>query len=135
MRKPIEGALLTATEVGMLVYWVFASLVVLKVFNVPASFMYSNYDNPVIVSWNWSFFPLDIIFAICGLIGRFAPLQARVKEILSTISLSLMFCAGLMAISFWIIEQFYDPFWWGVNLWLILLSIAVLFNRLKSSDV
>ena len=135
MHKSKNNVLLTITEVGMLAYWVFASLVVLNVLNVSPEFMYSDHENPMIVSWNWSFFPLDILFAIAGLVSRFATLHRRHKELLCVVSLSLMFCAGLMAISFWAIEQFHDPFWWGINLWLVLLSTVVLINKFKSSDV
>ena len=35
-------------------------------------------------------------------------------------SLSLTFCAGLMAISFWAIRGDFDPTWWGVNLALMI---------------
>ncbi len=53
------------------------------------------------------------------------------RKMLSMFSLSLMFSAGLMAISFWIIEQFYDPFWWGLNLWLLVLPLAIVYLRLS----
>ena len=96
--------------------------------------MYSDYKNPLIVSWNWSFFPLDMLFAIVGLLGRFSTLQPKKKETLSVVSLSLMFCAGLMAVSFWAIRGSYDLFWWGVNLWLILLSLWALGYKLFRND-
>ena len=123
--------LLTITEIGMLAYWVFATLVVLNVITVDPALMYSDYQNPVIVAWNWSFFPLDVLFAFLGLIGRFGNLTYQSKQIVSTISLSLMFCAGLMAVSFWAIRGFYDPFWWGVNLWLMGLSAVFLWRKVK----
>jgi len=123
---------LTLTEIGMLAYWAFAALVVLNVIFVPPEWMYSDYNNPLIVSWNWSFFPLDVIFAISGLIARFLPMHRGRKEVLAVFSLSLMFCAGLMAIAFWVIQQTFDPFWWGVNLWLILLSSIALERKFTS---
>lgn len=130
MKNPLESVLLSSTEVGMLLYWVFASFVVLEIVKVPPDIMYSNYENPTIVSWNWSFLSIDILFAITGLAGRFLVHDSHKKEILSTVSLTLMFCAGTMAISFWVIEQYYDLFWWGINLWLILLSVFVLGRRI-----
>ncbi|MEM7111130.1 MAG: DUF5360 family protein [Chloroflexota bacterium] len=125
--------LLTLTEVGMLLYWIFATFVVLEWIQIDPALMYSDYKNPIIVAWNWSFFPLDVLFAILGLIGRFAPLRPARKELLTTISLVLMFCAGLMAISFWLIRGSFDPFWWGTNLWLIALSTSVLVQKFANS--
>ncbi len=125
---------LTITEVGMLLYWAFATIVVLNWIYVPPEYMYSDYQNPLIVAWNWSFFPLDVLFAVLGLTARFF-VQSRSKElILSTLSLGLMFCAGLMAVSFWIIQGSFDPFWWGINIWLMALSAFVLSRRLTHLD-
>ena len=115
MKNKITETLLTITEGGMLFYWCFATLVVLDLIYVEPEMMYSDYKNPLIVSWNWSFFPLDMLFAIVGLLGRFSTLQPKKKETLSVVSLSLMFCAGLMAVSFWAIRGSYDLFWWGVE--------------------
>jgi hypothetical protein len=135
LQNTLEKTLLTLTEGGMLIYWVFATLVAFKWFNIPPEHMYSDYENSTIVSWNWSFFPLDVLFAVIGLIGRFSTLETKTKEILSIVSLSLMFCAGLMAVSFWSIEGFFDPFWWGINLWLVLLSVKVLACRISKTDI
>ena len=110
----------------MLLYWIFATLVVLKLINVSPELMYSDYENPVIVSWNWSFFPIDILFALIGLVARYGSSSYARRQLLSAIALSLMFCAGLMAISFWLLQQSFDPLWWGVNLWLMLLSSIAL---------
>ena len=128
-----QNYLLTITEAGMLLYWIFATFVVLELIQIDPALMYSDYKNPIIVAWNWSFFPLDVLFAILGLIGRFGPLRPKRKEFLATISLVLMFCAGLMAISFWLIRGSFDPFWWGTNLWLIALSTSVLARKFANS--
>ena len=135
MKAKITNLLLTITETGMLVYWCFATLVVFNLISVDPSMMYSDYKNPLIVSWNWSFFPLDVLFAIIGLIGRFLATQPRKKEVLSIISLSLMFCAGLMAVSFWAIRGSYDLFWWGINLWLIVLASWALGQKLFQGEL
>ncbi|MEH6569923.1 MAG: DUF5360 family protein [Halioglobus sp.] len=124
---------MTATEGGMLLYWVVASLVVAGLLNVPPEYMYSDYQNPLIVAWNWSFFPLDVMFAVLGLVGRFANIDPYRKQFLSVVSLSLMFCAGLMAISFWIVNRDFDPFWWGINVWLLVLSTWALLEHYRYS--
>ena len=127
----VARVFLTVTEAGMLLYWAIASLVAFELIQVSPEIMYSDYDNPVVVSWNWSFFPLDVLFASTGLISRYTILNRANRNTLSMFSLSLMFCAGLMAISFWVIEQFFDPFWWGINLWLVVLPVFVVGLRLS----
>lgn len=121
--------LLTVTEVGMLLYWASALLLVLNVIYIPPEYMYSDYTNPLVVSWNWSFFPIDVIFASIGLYARFAKLSTSRANFLSIISLSLMFCAGLMAIAYWAIQLNFDPFWWGMNLWLMGLPAFILHKK------
>ena len=111
--------LLTLTEAGMIAYWIFATLVVTGLFDVDPALMYSDYRDPVVVAWNWSFLPLDLSFAILGLAARYRVRDNRRRELLATISLTLMFCAGLMAVSFWAIRVSFDPFWWLINLWLM----------------
>ena len=118
--------LLTITEVGMIAYWIFATAVLLEIIQIDPALMYSDYKNPIIVSWNWSFLPIDLLFAILGLVATYVPMNGQRQQFLSTISLSLMFCAGLMAIAFWAIQGSFDPTWWAVNLWLMLLATAVL---------
>lgn len=130
----MQSKLLTLTEVGMLIYWILALAVVVGLLNIPAEYMYSDYENPLIVAWNWSFFPLDVIFAIAGLYSRFGNLNAMKKELLASLSLSLMFCAGLMALSFWIINRDFNLTWWLLNLWLLLLSSWFLFKKFNSGS-
>lgn len=131
----IKNKLLTVTETGMLLYWAFASVVLLGFIYVPPEYMYSDYQNPLIVAWNWSFFPLDIIFSVLGLFSRYGKLGSHHKQILSIVSLSLMFCAGLMAISFWVVNKDFDPFWWGINLWLLILSAWILLSKYRLENV
>ena len=90
--------LLTLTEAGMLLYWIFATLAVASVISVPPEFMYSDYENPLIVSWNWSFLPIDVAFAGLGLTQRFFMKPGRSRDLVAVSGLTLMFCAGVMAI-------------------------------------
>lgn len=66
--------------------------------------------------------PIDALFAVAGLYGRFGKTSVLGRIILSKFSLSLMFCAGVMAISFWLVVGSFDPFWWSMNLWLVALA-------------
>lgn len=127
-----HNLLLTLTEGGMILYWVFASLVALDVLMVAPEYMYWDYANPSMVAWNWSFLPIDALFAVAGLYGRFGKTSVLGRIILSTFSLSLMFCAGVMAISFWLVVGSFDPFWWSMNLWLVALASWVLTQNYRT---
>ena len=124
--------LLTLTEGGMILYWIFASLVALDVLMVAPEYMYSDYTNPTMVAWNWSFLPIDALFAVAGLYGRFGKTGGLGRNILSTFSQSLMLCAGVMAISFWIVVGSFDPFWWSMNLWLVALASWALLKTYRT---
>lgn len=121
--------LLTITEVGMLAYWALAALMAAGALTVPPEYMYSDHLNPLVVAWNWSFLPIDIAFALCGLAARFGRL--RNATMLEIISLTLMLCAGLMAISFWVFLGAFDPMWWGLNLWLMVLASIGLYRAMQ----
>ena len=123
--------LLTLTESGMLAYWVFAALVAVGWIAVTPELMYPDHANPLIVIWNWSFLPIDVVFAITGLTARFARLPKMQADVLAIVSLSLMFCAGAMAISFWTLQCWFDLAWWGLNAWLIILACAGLWQRMN----
>ncbi len=118
----------TATEVLMVVYWILATALVLEWVTIDPALMYSDYENPLVVAWNWSFFPIDIAFATIGLFATFGHVDRQRKFKLETTAATLMVCAGLMAISFWVITGDFNAVWWGVNIWLILLGLLNLYN-------
>ena len=121
-----QKTLLLLTDAGMLLYWLVVFLDALSLVRLNPEYMYSDYQNPLMVAWNLSFLPIDVAFALSGLVALLYPLSQKAKETLITISLTLMFCAGVMALSFWIILEDFNLFWWGVNLWLMALPIAVI---------
>ena len=123
-----RGILLTLTELGMILYWLVVSAGFLGLLHLNQVYMYTEYSNPIMASWNWSFFPLDMLFAILGLYGRFGQITNSQKRFLSNVSLSLMFCAGLMALSFWAIQGEFSWAWWGVNFWLMCLPAHCLYR-------
>jgi len=122
----ILNTLLTATEVGMLVYWLLAISMALGLVNIPPHWMYAQHHGPLVVAWNWSFFPIDVLFAGAGLLAR---CSGRAPERLADVSFALMFCAGLMALSFWTLRCDFDPVWWGANLWLVGMASAGFVRR------
>ena len=107
---------LLITDVGFLLYWSLTALVAAGLLHIPGEYLYSDYENPLVVAWNWSFMPLDVILSLCGLSAVALQRQGNATwRGLAIISLSLTVCAGLMAISFWAIRGDFDPTWWAVN--------------------
>lgn len=88
---------------------------------IPAEYAYSEYTNPILVAWNWSFFPLDMAISITGLSAIYLHRKRCTEwKSLALISLVLTFCSGLMAISYWSIRLEFDPLWWAPNLALMI---------------
>lgn len=111
---------LISTDLAMLLYWMATGAKALGWIDVPGEWLYSDYDNPVVVAWNWSFLPLDLLFSVSGLLAAW--LHSRGDqgwEVLAIASLFFTWCAGFMALSFWAIRLEFDPVWWGMNLFLM----------------
>ncbi|HEX2947832.1 MAG TPA: DUF5360 family protein [Clostridia bacterium] len=103
-------------DIGFLVYWLITLLHI-----IPADLAFKDYDNPIISAWNWSFFPLDMCISFTGifsvvLFSKRNPLWKR----LALISLTLTFCSGLQAVSFWFLRSDFDLIWWASNLFLVI---------------
>jgi len=124
MLKPLT----TITEILMILYWIIAAAVALGWISIDPSLMYSDHENPLVIAWNWSFFPIDIAFSVLGLAATFIVMSAARKAKLETVAATLMLCAGVMALSFWTITGDYNPSWWGVNIWLVVIALTNLFT-------
>ncbi len=119
--------LLTITDVLFILYWTAAALSELHLISISPEYMYAGYENPRVVAWNWSFFPLDILFSIVGLLAiRADRLGNELWRPLATISLVLTATAGGMAVSYWTILGEFDPTWFIPNLLLLLWPICFL---------
>ncbi|MGG3572571.1 DUF5360 family protein [Bacillus gobiensis] len=103
------------TDIGFLLYWT------ITLFGwIPEEYLFKDYHNPILVSWNWSFLPLDLLVSATGFLSLY--FYARKIELwrsFALISLALTFCAGLQAIAFWTIRLDFDWSWWLINLYLI----------------
>jgi len=108
--------LLLVTDLGFIAYWSVTALHLL-----PPELAFNDYRNPLLVAWNWSFAPLDLLASACGLWAlRLARRQdARAYTVL-IIALVLTCCAGLQAISFWATRGDFELGWWLPNLFLML---------------
>jgi len=105
------------TDILLLTYWFVTALVAIGLLSVPDAYLFKDYHDPLVVAWNWSFFPLDAIFSVLGIYAAF--LFARGDERwygVTLVSAALTFCAGLMAVAYWAILGDFDPSWWIPNL-------------------
>lgn len=112
---------LSVTDIAFLTYWSVAALAQLGVVEVPPEWMYADYDQPRVVAWNWSFFPLDIAFSIFGLrsVAAARAGDARWRPY-ALVSLVLTMTAGGMAVTYWALLGEIDPFWFLSNLALVI---------------
>ena len=126
MSRPLRY-LLTLTDVLFILYWSMAALLELGVVDISQDLMYADYNNPRVVAWNWSFFPLDIIFSIVGLAAvRADAVGMPIWRPLTIISLILTMTAGGMAVSYWAILGEFDPSWFLPNLLLLIWPVFFL---------
>jgi hypothetical protein len=111
-----------ATDIGFIVYWLI-TLVGL----IPAAYLFKDYHEPILVAWNWSFLPLDLLVSASGL-GSLA-LERRGDQRwrgLALVSLALTLCSGLQAVAFWVLRLDFDPIWWLPNLYLLIYPLFFL---------
>ncbi|WP_442603964.1 DUF5360 family protein [Paenibacillus sp. KN14-4R] len=115
MSGKLRGLLLF-TDISFLIYW-FVTYFHL----IPPSYAYQDYNNKLLVIWNWSFFPPDVLISVTGLLSLYYYRKSNaVWQPLVLISLVLTSCSGLQAIAFWVIKGDYDLLWWIPNLFLLL---------------
>jgi hypothetical protein len=117
------------TDLGFILYWVITFLHI-----IPEAYLFKDYNDSVLVAWNWSFFPLDMCISFSGLssiilFSKNNPLWSR----LALISLTLTFCSGLQAVSFWILRNDFDIMWWMFNLYLLIYPLFFLKKIIKRS--
>lgn len=117
MKYPSVGlrACLWITDMGFIIYWGITALHIL-----PASVLFKDYDNPIMVAWNWSFLPLDLLASMFGVATlALAYKERRQWKYTALVSLILTMCAGLMALTFWTFRLDFDVWWWVPNIFLL----------------
>ena len=121
------------TDIGFIIYWIITYFSL-----IPIDWAFKDYDNPIIIAWNWSFLPLDIFISATGLYSLYLYKKTSAKwKTYALISLVLTFCSGLQAIAFWGFSLEFDISWWAVNLYLMiypLLFIPFFINSDKSTS-
>ncbi len=103
------------TDLAMLLYWGITA-----VHLISPAYLYSDYTNPILVDWNWSFFPLDMLISATGLFSLYRRRSGQPWKQMALLSLTLTLCSGLQAIAFWTLRHDFDPTWWLPNLYLLL---------------
>lgn len=125
----LRRTLMAITDIGMLLYWSLTILMVIKLVDIPSEWLFKNYDDPQIVAWNWSFFPIDILLSVTGLVAlKLEKNGDHSWRAWALVSLTLTVCAGLMAISFWAFVGDFDIAWWLPNLFLMLWPLPFIFK-------
>nr|WP_169810329.1 DUF5360 family protein [Paenibacillus macquariensis] len=89
------------TDIGFIVYWIVTYFHI-----IPTSWAFKDYDNPIIIAWNWSFFPLDIMISFTGLYSLYLYRKQRSPwQGFAFISLVLTFCSGLVSQGYYIARR------------------------------
>jgi len=120
-------------DIGFIAYWAISALHL-----IPAEYLYNDYTNPILVNWNWSFFPLDIFVSVTGLYSIWLNKQNDDRwKIYALMSLLLTSVSGLQAVSYWTLAKETDLSWWIPNLFLLIYPfffIPTLIRQLTQSD-
>lgn len=112
---------LLITDLGFLAYWLSAAIGVF-----PPEWLYKNYDNPILIAWNWSFAPVDLMASALGLYSLVLAKRGKASwPAFALVSVVLTFCAGLMAVSFWALQRDFSVGWWLPNLYLVVWPMVV----------
>ncbi|MBS1506353.1 MAG: DUF5360 family protein [Bacteroidetes bacterium] len=116
-------------DIGFIVYWLVTALHL-----IPEEYLYNDYQNPLLVSWNWSFLSIDLLISFSGLYSLYLR-RSRIKSWTNYafISLVLTSASGLMAVSFWTVTKDFDPLWWAPNLFLLIYPIYFLRLLIRES--
>jgi hypothetical protein len=103
-------------DIGFIIYWTITALHL-----IPPKYLFNDYTNPILVNWNWSFFPLDIFISITGLYSIYLNRKRNNQwKKVALISLLLTSVSGLQAISYWTLSGEMDLTWWIPNLFLLI---------------
>lgn len=103
------------TDLGILLYWLITAAKL-----IPPQYRFNDYASPILVDWNWSFLPLDLLVSLTGLYSLYRRRSGQSWRGLALLSLALTFSSGLQAVAFWALRHDFDPVWWVPNLYLLL---------------
>lgn len=117
----VQKAIVWVIDIGFIAYW---SLIIFRA--LPPEVMFEGYELREVQAWNWSFFPLDILAAITGIIGQ---TTKRLNSLVLLVSsLVLTSVAGGMALAYWVVLGYFEILWWLPNLVLLLFPLWPLYQ-------
>ena len=102
-------------DLSFIAYWAITAFHL-----IPDIYLYNDYQNPILINWNWSFFPLDILVSATGLYSLYLNNNNLEWKYFALISLLLTSVSGLQAISYWFFAKEFDLTWWIPNLFLLI---------------
>ncbi|REJ25208.1 MAG: hypothetical protein C6P37_15015 [Caldibacillus debilis] len=104
------------TDIGFILYWILTGF-----HWIPKNWAFKDYGHPLIIAWNWSFLPLDLLISFTGLWSLYLRQKGKREwAAFALVSLVSTFCSGLQAIAFWAFRRDFDPVWWAFNLYLMI---------------
>ena len=106
-------------DIGFILYWV------ITLFHlIPDEFLFNDYKNSILVNWNWSFFPLDILVSATGIYSVYLHSKGKSNWMFYALfSLIFTSISGLQAIAYWVFAKDFDLSWWLPNLFLLIYPI------------
>ncbi|MDX2282774.1 MAG: DUF5360 family protein [Bacteroidia bacterium] len=117
-----------AVDTGFLLYWTVTALHL-----IPPQYLYNDYTSPMLVNWNWSFFPLDMLISATGLYSLWLNRAQRPRwRVFALISLVLTSVSGLQAVSYWALAREFDPVWWIPNGFLLVYPLFFIPRLIRS---
>ena len=130
MNTKLLKIFMLATDIGFILYW----LITLAHF-IPPESLFRDYTNPIMIHWNWSFLPLDLLISTTGITSLILFTKRKAQwAVVALISLVLTSVSGLQAISFWAIAGDFDLSWWIPNLFLLLYPLFFIQRLLTSKE-
>jgi predicted membrane channel-forming protein YqfA (hemolysin III family) len=125
---PVVKGAMWFTDVGFLCYWL------ITVFElVPRDIAFKDYDNPILMDWNYSFLLLDVAASVTGFASLVMVRRASANwRPMMVLSLGLTSVAGLQALNFWLLRADFSLTWWLPNAWLLLFPIPAIWALLRA---
>jgi hypothetical protein len=121
--------LFLVVDVGFLAYWLITLLHL-----IPGEYLFQDYQNELLVAWNWSFLPLDLLISVTGLSSIVLYQRGSASwRLLAFCSLILTSTSGLQAIAFWVIRRDFMLEWWIPNAFL--LGYPLYFIKVLSREI
>ena len=113
---------------GFIAYWLITASHL-----IPAEYLYNDYRNPILVNWNRSFFPLDLLVSATGIYSLFLANRGNPRwQVFALVSLLLTSVSGLQAIAYWTLARDFDLTWWLPNLFLLTYPLYFLPRLLRN---